>query len=135
MKFDKQRGISDVEFFQSFCYNEEALVKTNHPTPLPLQKKQLAQPSLSSLMRKKQAELLFQLEPTNINDIKEYLADRSHGIESISRLSEDGTGITSNACFIAQPRRRKIWACRGPAQLGIWKPFDFEETYDKKESA
>jgi hypothetical protein len=123
------------QFYQSMAFSDEVLVRTNHPTAEPLKHLQLSHPSLSSLMRKTQAEHLLNCSPHSITDIKAILADRHQGVESISRLSEDGTGITTNACFIAEPNNKTIWACRGPAQKGEWNCFHFEETYGKKESA
>lgn len=123
------------QVYQSMAFDGEALIRTNHPTIEPLKHLQLAHPSLSSLMRKTQAEYLLSDPPQNIDHIKGILADRQNGSDAISRLSEDGTGITTNACFIADPNRKYIWACRGPAQKGEWNCFHFEETYGKKESA
>lgn len=123
------------QFYQNFAYQDEPLVRTNHPIVEPLKNLQLEHPSLSSLMRKTQAENLLTNTPHNIHDIINILGDRHHGSESISRLISDNTGITTNACFVADPTHKEIWACRGPAQQGEWNCFQFEETYGKKESA
>jgi len=51
--------------------------------------------------------------------------DRSDGLESVSRLPVDGTGVTSNACLVAEPTARRVRACRGLATRGRWLTFAF----------
>ena len=50
-------------FYQNINFNDEALVRTNHPVPQTLAQLQLEVPSKSSLMRKNRAEHLFEVEP------------------------------------------------------------------------
>lgn len=51
-------------------------------------------------------------------------ADRSRGADSINRYPEDGTGTATDACFICCPTTKQTWACRGPADRGIWYCLD-----------
>jgi len=123
------------EFFQSTCLINEPLIRTNHPIPKELQLQQLEKASNSSLLRLEKAQFLFECPIKNVSTIQNILSDRSHGKNSISRLEEDGEGVATNACFIANPKQRTIWACRGPAQKGQWHRLGFNAIYDKQESA
>ncbi len=122
-------------FYQSLNYIDEPIVRTNHPIPKFLSEHQLELPCLSSLMRKKRAEDLFSVETESVDDIKNILADRAHGVNAISRLKSDLQGITTNACFIVNPEKLKLWACRGPSQQGEWEEFNFNKTNLSMESA
>jgi hypothetical protein len=53
------------------------------------------------------------------------MRDRSDGVDSINRYTEDAQGTTTNACVIAVPARRELWACRGPADRGEWRQLTF----------
>jgi hypothetical protein len=53
------------------------------------------------------------------------MRDRSDGVDSINRYTEDDQGTTTNACVIAVPARRELWACRGPADRGAWVQLAF----------
>lgn len=52
-------------------------------------------------------------------------ADRADGVDSINRFPEDAQGTTTNACVITEPARRRIHACRGPADRGRWITVEF----------
>jgi hypothetical protein len=54
------------------------------------------------------------------------MRDRSDGVDSINRYTEDEQGTTTNACIIAVPERLELWACRGPADRGQWVQLPFE---------
>ena len=53
------------------------------------------------------------------------MRDRSDGVDSINRFAEDEQGTTTNACVIAVPARRELWACRGSADRGEWVRLRF----------
>ena len=58
-------------------------------------------------------------------------ADRSDGVDSISRLAEDAQGTTTNSVVVCIPQKREIWACRGPADQGHWQQLAFTEGTNK----
>jgi isopenicillin-N N-acyltransferase-like protein len=58
--------------------------------------------------------------------LRALFADRSDGVDSISRYAEDGQGTSTNACLVAVPARRELWACRGPSDRGAWRKLTFE---------
>jgi isopenicillin-N N-acyltransferase-like protein len=61
----------------------------------------------------------------DVNTIRQLFADRSDGVDSINRFTEDGQGTTTNACFIGIPQTRELHACRGSADRGTWVSFRF----------
>ena len=74
--------------------------------------------------------VIFQLARDEVEarfaSIEALFADRSDGVDSINRYTEDAQGTTTNACFIARPSTREIRACRGPADRGEWQTLAFE---------
>lgn len=62
----------------------------------------------------------------DVEALRALFADRADGVDSICRLPEDGTGSATNACMVAIPEVRALWACRGPAPRGRWQTLDFE---------
>jgi hypothetical protein len=101
------------------------LVRVNHPIPESLKSVQLEEPSETSLARLRRAELsLTHVEGPQA--LKDVMGNREDGVHSISRHIEDGTGITTNGCVLLMPNQKKIWACRGPADIGDWISFEFD---------
>jgi hypothetical protein len=60
-----------------------------------------------------------------VTTLQNLMRDRSDGVDSINRYTEDEQGTTTNACLIAVPARLELWACRGPADRGEWRQLRF----------
>ena len=60
----------------------------------------------------------------DVATIKRLFAERGSGSDSINRYPEDDTGSATDACLITKPEAKKAWACRGPADRGIWYELD-----------
>lgn len=82
-------------------------------------------PSSSSMARLARLGTRVNNTPQTIDSIKRIFADRSDGVDSISRFPEDNQGTATNACIIAVPARRELWACRGPSDQGEWAQLEF----------
>lgn len=64
-------------------------------------------------------------EPVDRDDLIALFSDRSDGDKSINRYEEDGMGTATNAVFIAEPAKKRAFACRGPADRGAWIELAF----------
>jgi isopenicillin-N N-acyltransferase-like protein len=53
-------------------------------------------------------------------------ADRADGVLSINRYHEDDQGTATNSVFVGVPAERRLSACRGPADRGVWVDFAFD---------
>jgi hypothetical protein len=110
--------------FVSRTLNDDALCQSNHPQSKVLAELALEVPSSSSQSRlKRMISHCRQQVHLDVEVIKGILSDRSCGVDSISRLPEDGTGITTNACMIANVRERELFLCGGDARDGTWETF------------
>ena len=118
----------DTSHRQCLCeiHENQALVRVNHPIPYSLKIHQLEEPSETSLTRLHRAKALLVCDHS-VEDLMRIMGHRGDGIHSISRHTEDGTGITTNGCVIVIPQHRKIWACRGPSDTGDWSSFEFDQ--------
>ncbi len=74
----------------------------------------------SSRARLDHARTFLAAPRVSVADLRGLFADRSHGVDSINRYVEDGTGTSTNACMIAEPAERRLHACRGPSDRGAW---------------
>lgn len=79
----------------------------------------------SSQKRLARAEHQLQSGPQSVSTLQALMRDRSDGVDSINRYTEDEQGTTTNACLIAIPARLELWACRGPADRGEWVQLKF----------
>ncbi len=61
----------------------------------------------------------------DVASLKTVFADRADGTESINRYAEDEQGTATNAVFIAEPVKKRAFACRGPADRGEWVELSF----------
>jgi isopenicillin-N N-acyltransferase-like protein len=104
----------------------EAIVQTNHCQAQALAAREGEAPSASSQRRLARARALLAEPNQDFASIEALFADRSDGVDSINRYTEDEQGTTTNACFIARPSTREIRACRGPADRGEWQTLAFE---------
>lgn len=77
-------------------------------------------PTASSRARLESARRALSAPRLGVDDLRALFADRSQGADSINRYVEDGTGTSTNACMVAEPRERRIHACRGSADRGAW---------------
>jgi hypothetical protein len=82
-------------------------------------------PSASSQKRLGRAEESLRSGPQDVTTLQNLMRDRSDGVDSINRYTEDEQGTTTNACLIAVPARLELWACRGPADRGEWVRLPF----------
>ena len=64
------------------------------------------------------------VQGADVDSIKRLFAERGAGSDSINRYPEDDTGSATDACLITSPAQKKAWACRGPADRGIWYELD-----------
>jgi isopenicillin-N N-acyltransferase like protein len=101
------------------------LARTNHCIATPLLAAEGEPPTVSSQRRLARAEAELRAAPQDIASLQALMRDRTDGVDSINRYTEDEQGTTTNACLIAVPARRKLWACRGPADRGEWVELRF----------
>jgi isopenicillin-N N-acyltransferase-like protein len=104
---------------------KQALARTNHCLAEPMRAEEGEPPTASSQKRLARAEETLRTAPQDVESLQKLMRDRSDGVDSINRYSEDEQGTTTNACLIAIPARRELWACRGPADRGEWVQLRF----------
>ena len=105
--------------------DEAPIYRTNHcisEKHVGIQGEVVGESSLARFARL--GELLA--EPVDATSLRAIFADRSQGLNSINRYSEDDTGTATNAVFIAEPARQRAFACRGPADRGEWIELGFD---------
>lgn len=106
--------------------SQAAIVQTNHCQAPELARREGEAASPSSLRRLERAERVLERGEHDLDSVRALFADRSDGVDSINRYSEDGQGTTTNACVVCVPERRELWACRGPSDRGQWRRLEFE---------
>lgn len=104
----------------------EPLARTNHCLAEPLRALEGEAPTASSQKRLARAQSRLRAAPQDVASLQELMRDRSDGVDSINRYTEDEQGTTTNACLVAVPAERALWACRGPADRGAWVQLKFE---------
>lgn len=104
-----------------------ALARTNHCLSGELSGVEGEAPSSSSQKRLARAEAELRGGNQDVETLRALMRDRSAGVDSINRYTEDEQGTTTNACLIALPARRELWACRGPADRGKWVQLRFAQ--------
>ncbi len=82
-------------------------------------------PTSSSSHRLDRAGAWIGRHNQDVASLRALFADRSDGVDSINRLPEDDQGTATNAVLIAIPARLELWACRGPADRGVWRQLPF----------
>lgn len=82
-------------------------------------------PSVSSYKRLERMREVLGRGDVSVDSLRALFSDRSDGVNSINRYAEDGQGTATNAVFIAAPRQRKGWICRGPADRAEWVEIKF----------
>jgi isopenicillin-N N-acyltransferase-like protein len=102
-----------------------ALARTNHCLGDGMRELEGEAPTVSSQKRLAKAEGWLRGTPQDVSTVQALMRDRSDGVDSINRYTEDGQGTTTNACLVAVPERLELWACRGPADRGAWVQLRF----------
>lgn len=101
------------------------IVQTNHCQAPELSRREGEAATASSLQRLARAEQTLARGGHDVDSLRALFADRSDGVNSINRYTEDEQGTTTNACVLCVPERRELWACRGPSDRGIWQRLEF----------
>lgn len=104
------------------------LVHTNHCLSAPHQAVEGEPASTSSRARLARMQVLVAGTRPGLDALKAAFTDRSDGVDSINRRPEDAQGTTTNACVVAVPARRELWACRGAADRGEWVRLGFGDS-------
>jgi len=68
---------------------------------------------------------LAEQAPHTVETVKGIFSDRRDGALSVNRYPEDGDYAATNAVFVSVPADAAAWACRGPADRGIWYRLRF----------
>jgi hypothetical protein len=84
-------------------------------------------PSSSSRARFARLDGVLRDGNVDVASLRAAFADRSDGVDSVNRYAEDGQGTATNAVFIADPVKKRAFACRGPADRGEWVELRFGE--------
>jgi len=107
----------------------EPILQTNHCLSARHQRGEAEPPHDSSLHRLARARTLLVEQPPSgghdVESLRRLMEDRAGEILAINRYPEDGGYATTNACVIAEPGARRLWACRGPADRGAWVELPF----------
>jgi isopenicillin-N N-acyltransferase-like protein len=101
------------------------LARTNHCMADVMRGAEGEPPTASSQKRLARAEQQLRAGSQDVESLRVLMRDRSDGVDSINRYTEDAQGTTTNACLIAVPATRELWACRGPADRGAWVRLAF----------
>lgn len=101
------------------------IVQTNHCQDETLRGRELETPTESSHRRLERATRVLGAGGQDVSTLRALFADRSDGVLSINRYGEDEQGTSTNACLIAVPETRELWACRGSSDRGLWKELKF----------
>jgi isopenicillin-N N-acyltransferase-like protein len=115
----------DPETVRERSLTDTPIVQTNHCQAPELSQREGEPATASSIQRLARAEQRLQRGEHDIDSLRALFADRSDGVNSINRYSEDEQGTTTNACILCVPERRELWACRGPSDRGIWQRLEF----------
>jgi len=103
----------------------QPVVRTNHCLSDTLREVEGEPATVSSQKRFLRADQQLRAGAQGVASLQALMRDRSDGVDSINRYAEDEQGTTTNACLIAVPARRELWACRGPADRGEWVNLKF----------
>jgi len=100
--------------------------RTNHCIAEPIRKKEWQEPSSSTTARLARIKKLLATGEQSLESVKALFADRSDGVDSVNRYPEDEQGTATNSVVIGIPEKQELWACRGPADRGIWQKLTFQ---------
>lgn len=110
---------------EEFHLKDQCRVWTNHCLVAEHSRQELEPPSASSMHRIAKMSSLMAAGAIGVDTLKKAFSDRSDGVYSINRYPEDNQGTATNACMIAIPAERKLYACKGPADRGRWRELVF----------
>lgn len=113
-----QAAVRDVELGPVY--------QTNHCQARSIRRHEWLDASASSQARLARMALALPDGGHDLDSLKALFADRSDGIHSLNRYPEDAQGTATNSVVLARPAARELWACRGPADRGIWHHLEFE---------
>lgn len=82
--------------------------------------------SPSSLARLARMEAWLQEQGRTLDDLRALFCSREDGVDSINRRPEDEQGTATNSVVLFDPASRRLQACRGPADRGLWRDLHFE---------
>ena len=100
--------------------------QTNHCVYGGIAENEWQPPSSSSLARYNRLETLLNRGGHTISTLREVFSDRSDGVDSLNRYAEDDQGTATNSVLLGVPATRELWACRGPADRGVWQQLQFD---------
>jgi isopenicillin-N N-acyltransferase-like protein len=103
----------------------QPLARTNHCLSDTMREAEGEPATSSSQKRLARAEASLRTGSQDVESLRALMRDRSDGVDSINRYTEDAQGTTTNACLIAIPAQLELWACRGPADRGEWRRLSF----------
>jgi isopenicillin-N N-acyltransferase-like protein len=103
----------------------QPVVRTNHCLSDTMREVEGEPATASSQKRFQRAERQLSTGSQDVASMQALMGDRTDGVDSINRYTEDEQGTTTNACLIAVPARLELWACRGPADRGEWVRLPF----------
>lgn len=106
--------------------DQDPVARTNHCLSPALKQLEGEPPTTSSEKRLLRMQSVLTAPGHGVESLRRLYSDRSDGVDSICRYAEDGQGTTTNACLICEPAARRLWACRGPADRGLWQELSFE---------
>jgi isopenicillin-N N-acyltransferase-like protein len=122
-------GALDLETSATRCLRRDAgpaaLNRTNHCLDDGHTASEGEAPSASSKARLARVAGWLARGRQDVTTVKALFADRSDGVDSVNRYTEDNQGTTTNACIVAVPARGELHACRGPADRGAWVRLPF----------
>lgn len=125
------RGATELECDPDTVLERRAdtqpVARTNHCLAPGMRELEGEPASVSSQKRLARAEQQLRAGAQSVDSLQALMRDRSDGVDSINRYTEDEQGTTTNACVVAVPARLELWACRGPADRGEWRQLKFDK--------
>lgn len=103
----------------------EPIVHTNHCLAASNRRIEAEMASSSSYARFARLPKLLAGRKHDVASVRKIFTDRSDGVDSVNRFSEDNQGTATDACLITIPARKEIWACRGSSDRGAWVQLAF----------
>jgi isopenicillin-N N-acyltransferase-like protein len=121
-------GASDWECTATSAVRRDAatpLCRTNHCLVDEHRRHEGEPPSSSSKARLARLAGWLDAGKQDLASLQRLFASRDDGVDSVNRFPEDQQGTSTNACVVAVPARRELWACRGPSDRGRWVRLPF----------
>ena len=121
----------EVEAAPTFTRRRDAakgpICRTNHCIDPALVAIEGQAPHASSPVRFARMTALLAEGGHTVDTVRAIFANHDDGENSINRRPGDSDYATTNAVFVAVPAERAAWACRGPADMGVWYRLAFEK--------